>query len=44
MRYDYNLGRHFETVAARHAERPALRLAADRQVSYGELARTVDPM
>lgn len=44
MRYDYNLGRHFETVAARHAERPALRLAADRQVTYGELARTVDQM
>ena len=44
MRYDYNLGRHFETIAAQHGERPALRLAADHQVSYSELARTVDRM
>ncbi len=44
MRYDYNLGRQFETVAALHAERPALRFATDRHVTYSELARVADQM
>ncbi len=35
--YEYNLGLRFQSVAAQHAERPALWFGADDVVRYGEL-------
>lgn len=36
LNYDYNLGMRFDAVAARHADRPALRYP-DRVITYAEL-------